>query len=214
MKTISIIVLVATLAVLFSSSPVAGARILAGKYTYYQGRVPTHGPETSEGPWPNNGTSALSDGIYGGSGQVYWYKSDGLKPITFDLDGKYYIDRVVVKHRGQGGDWAVTTDRFNYSIDGGNTWVKVGDEGTAIFGFDSLVSRTRAFPGKNAEITHVKIGFNGRPSHSVPIDEVEIYGTPVPEPAGVLAVSGIGGVLGILRRRRPGERRLRGRHVK
>jgi hypothetical protein len=197
MNRVGLITIVLGLAAI--TSEVGAGRILTGTYTYSV--APDLRKDAGQaGPFLNDGTTGLSDGNRNdGAG---WDRLGGFETVTFDLEGAYHVDKISTYFCGPVLDWGLNAVFFQVSPDGGKTWIQSDEKPFGrITGFGS---KDYAWsPPPDLEITHVKvrISLDREGYRYTPLDEVEIEGTPVPEPLHVLMVTGLVGVVGMLRRK-------------
>jgi hypothetical protein len=171
-------------------------------------------------------TANVNDGFYGNNRS--WIAADAdpnnpqafagvMLPSTFNLDriafGRDNGNLIADDCGGQCTDRSLGIYTLQFTADGGVNWTTIGmlnyasdDDGAVGGGFTSYYRHEYAISddiGNPITANGVRIlvpGF-GISGAGTDIDEIEVYGRPVPEPtAGILVLAGFAGVL--LRRRR------------
>jgi len=174
------------------------------QYTTYPGNYgESYNTPPYKGPYDTNsvqGDGAKDDDLDTAlfSGTNFESDSDGeYAQITFDLEGDYCIADVTSYHYLRSEWWAVGAVKFYYSTDGTN-YVFVGSDGTDQKGDPAqLVSRTMDYGDVQARYVRMKC-YRAFGDH-LPLGEVEIDATAVPEPATIGFV--LLGLVGLFRKK-------------
>ncbi len=118
--------------------------------------------------------------------------------IVFDLEDDYYISSVTSYHYLRSEWWGVGAVKFYYSSDGTN-YTLVGSDGSDEKGDPArTVSRTMDY--NDVQARYIRLRMYRAFGDHMPLNEVEIDATAVPEPAtiGLMLLS----LIGLLRRER------------
>ncbi len=180
-----------------------------GTYEYSQA-PDSFGDAGNAGPIVYDSSSIQGDGDTSRTKTALWSSNDNLGSdgitITFDLENLYYISSVKTLQRVDAW-WGIGPVDFYYSVDGQN-YTFVGTDGEYFHTTEWIDDRIkeRSMNYNDVQARYIKLQVHScqpAPGESsnwhLPLSEVEIYGSAVPEPTSIGLV--LLGLVGLFRRR-------------